>query len=412
LRSEDEDLLMPSGGPPLAESEILAIEQWIAAGAELGVAQGSGERITEEARLVDLFVRRVPSAATPTVYPRGLAVVAMAIGAVPAAGDTQVVITGGYGELLVWRAGTGQLWQRVGGLGQHIAAIEIVGSDCFVAHGVPGEVGAVTQFRVQSLDEGGAFEFQRLREICTSEDVPTSLAVAAVNQQVAVGFQDGAIEVFSLAEGTRLQRLVVHADGVTDLCWGNEGTVLLTGSRDRTAKGIEIESMRTKGSYTQHERSVVGVLSTDAGPMTVDETGELRLWNNEGSGERASRGGYRGVSIPPVTQRIAEEKGRAGGQWILIATNNQIQRTQLTWEEVEDGQDDKGEVKRKRVPRWIKGAPMEVEQGDRITSLVVGQQGEVFAGTFAGRVYGWSDSMVGTGVEVVGNPQVWNAWPQ
>lgn len=417
LRSEDEDLLMPSGGPPLAESEIRAIEQWIAAGAELGVDQVNREKIGAEARLVDLYVRRVPAAATPEVYPRGLGVVAMAIGEVPSADATQIVITGGYGELLVWKVGTGQLWQRVGGLGQHIAAIEIVGADCFVAHGVPGEVGAVTQFRIQALDEGELLELERVREICTSEDVPTSVAVAAVGQQVAVGFQDGAIEVFSLAEGTRLQRLVIHADGVTDLCWGNDGALLLTGSRDRTAKGIEIESMRTKGSYTQHERAVVGVLSTDAGPMTIDETGELRLWSNEGSGERASRGGYRGVAIPAATQRLAGEQGRAGDQWVLIATNNQIQRTQLTWEEVEDGRDDKGEIKRKRVPRWSKATPLEVERGDRITSLVVGQQGEVFAGTFAGRVYGWLDLRVGDGagdVEAgaVEASRIWEAWPK
>ncbi len=386
MRTDDESLRMPSGGPPMTEEEIQSIENWIAQGA---LTDDPNQSESATRLLVDAVKLRPKMVSAPTVYPGPMAIISLALYQPTGAsseGLETILITGGYGELLIWHAASGKLLNRLDGFGPMIGAIEIADRNWVVSHGVPGEVGAVSRLTIAPADGSGAEGIRIVSrvDLNISTDVQNAIAVDESGGHVAIGFHDGTIEVYDLALGQREHRLNLHADAVVDTAWSRDEGVLLTASRDRTGKGVDMQDERTRGSYANHERALLGIGSTRSGPITLDETGTLRLWSSEGSNEKSSRGGIRGAYLPCVCSK----------DWIFVATGNQIHRVRVEWEEVEDGKNDKGDVKKKRVPRWQESPALETDAEETIASFIVTPLGMVIAGTQAGRVYEWTNGFL------------------
>jgi WD40 repeat protein len=321
----------------------------------------------------------------PAVYPRPIPVAAAAVAA------DETIVVGGYRELLLWPAGQTSAPQRIQGFGDSIAAVQISSSSDWiaVAHGTPGQRGEVTLAR---------WTDQKLEDrqiVFRSSDVPTAIAFSPATEHLAIATLAGELVVLDLPRaptdqadgeaaqaGTDLPRrlnLTPHADAIAAVTWSADGKELLTASRDRTARVIRLQDGQSTSNFTMHERAVHGVSQIKAGTVTLDETGTLRLWS---SGSRTARLERPRVSDAALGLQRYQDT-------VLVPSSHAVLRLIVEQVEQEDGTDENGKPKKRRVPRWKLLAPLEVGGKDPIVSLAVSPTGTVISGTQSGRIYRW-----------------------
>lgn len=76
--------------------------------------------------------------------------------------------------------------------------------------------------------------YQQLKEVSQQ---PISVAIAPDGKKLAVGFDDGALRVYSLAKHQLLEeKLTAHQDRITRLTFNTQGNLLASSSYDKTAK--------------------------------------------------------------------------------------------------------------------------------------------------------------------------------
>ena len=390
LVTDDESERMPSGGPALSSDEIAAVRNWIADGAPT-------DSFADDTPLLEIAVAGSPAGAAPVRYRRPLPVGAMAILRQPPR-----IVTGGYHELLLWNAVDGRLVDRwhgpaadgaagtngvaerrgegdaPAGLGVYVAALAVdaAGSRLAVAHGTPGENGQVSLVR---LDHQQPVQWST---VCTLPDVPAALAFDVQQRWLAIGDLDGDLHIVDLATGERTSS-GPHADAILAVAWSDDGQFVMTASRDRTARVLQIDEGRSVTSYAAHERSVHGVGSTTEGVLTIDETGALRLWPLAGNKSLLQREDARQATLGL----------RAHGDVVLVPLVHQVMRT--TVQSVPSPEKDDGEKsqakKQKTVLKWKDQSPLEIDAQEWITSTAVDADGSVAVGTQGGRVYVWPD---------------------
>jgi len=379
LVTDNASELMPSGGPPLGAGQIDAVYQWIAAGAVLPDSP-------PETRLIDLLEVEEDYPLPPTVYPRPIPVTAAAL----TADDT--VLVGGYRELLLWPPGHTTAPQRISGFGDAIACVEISSKQRIaVAHGTPGQRGEVTVARLANQ------QLESRHVVFRSNDLPADIAFSPAGDFLAIATLAGELVVLELpSEGperggepapvasshTDLPRrlnLNLHADAITAVAWSADGKELLTASRDRTARVTRLDDGQSTSNFTMHDRAVHGVGQIKSGTVTLDETGTLRLWS---AGSRTAR-----IERPRVSDAAL---GLLRYQdTVLVPSSHTVARLIVEQVEQEDGTDENGKPKKRRVPRWKALAPLELGADDPIVSLAVSAMGTVIAGTQSGRIYRW-----------------------
>ena len=383
--------LMPAGGPPLGEGQIDAIYQWIAAGAALPDADPN-------TRLIDVLEVTSDYPLPPTVYPRPIPVSAAAIAA-----DGTIAI-GGYRELLVWPPGQTTSPERIDGFGDSIAAVQISSSGNWlaVAHGTPGQRGEVTIARQTD---------QRLKDrqvVFRSSDVASGLAFSPGGEFLAIATLAGELAVVELpadpttdgaareaaavvasgGSGTALPlrlNLTPHADAISAVAWSANGKDLLTASRDRTARVIRLQDGQSTSNYTMHERAVHGICQIKAGTVTLDETGTLRLWSAGGRTPRIERPRVSDAALGLYVQ----------DETVLVPSSRMVRRLIVEQVEQDDGTDENGQPKKRRVPRWKELPSLDVGASDLIVSLAVSPTGAVIVGTQAGQIYRWEAGAAG-----------------
>lgn len=378
LVTDNASELMPSGGPPLGAGQIDAIYQWIAAGAPLPDLDSS-------VRLVDVLEVVEDYPPPPAVYPRPIPVTAAAI-----TGDETIVV-GGYRELLLWPPGNSSAPHRIHGFGNSIASIQARNHWLAIAHGTPGQRGEVT---VARLD---AQELRERQVVFRSSDVPAAIAVSPNAEHLAIGTLTGELVVLDLpgvpatdtsdeteqvtprAGVQQRLSLALHADAITAVAWSADSQELLTASRDRTARVIRLQDGQSTSNFTMHERAVHGICQIKAGPVTLDETGTLRLWPSGGRTARLER--PRSSDAPLGLLRHQDT--------VLVPSSQAIRRLNVEQVEQEDGTDENGKPKKRRVPRWKTLPPLELSAPDPIVSVTVSDTGTVIAGTQAGHIYRW-----------------------
>lgn len=385
LVTDNPSELMPSGGPPLGAGQIDAIYQWIAAGAVLP----SGDPNT---RLIDAREVAEDYPSPPAVYPRPLPVTAAAL----AADGTLVV--GGYRELLVWPPGKRSSPQRIQRFGASIAAVQIgSGNWLAVAHGAPGQRGEVTIGRLTSQG------LEDRQVVFRAADVPAAIAFSPAAEHLAIATLAGELVVLDLPSGAANQageaaaatgptdqpwrlNLTLHADAIAAVAWSADGKALLTASRDRTARVTRLQDGQSTSNFTMHERAVHGVAAIQAGTVTLDETGTLRLWS---PGSRTAR-----IERPRVSDAAL---GLLRHQdTILVPSSQAVVRLVVEQVEQEDGTDENGKPKKRRVPRWKLLAPLEIDGHDPIVSVAVSPAGMVIAGTHSGQIHCWEAGATAT----------------
>ncbi len=264
--TDDESIRMPDKGNKLAPSELDLLRHWIES-KELW----SGDR---SARLVDRLHANqmiLLNAHTPTLL--HYAVEPSSIARWDA--KRHRLYVAGWGEVLVWDLLEQRLVERWTGLGKRIGSMAIDPSSRWLAicSGSPGVSGAVHLIDLHRP--------QQAFTVWSDRDIPSAIAFAPSGKQLAIGNLQGKVILYDTVLASVIYESLAHADQVLSLAWNKDGTYWMSGSRDRTARVSSFPSTELKVAYTGHERTVCSVGFCDWGPLTLDETGSLRLWSAE-----------------------------------------------------------------------------------------------------------------------------------
>jgi WD40 repeat protein len=101
----------------------------------------------------------------------------------------------------------------------------------------------------------------------------TQIAIANINGRGDIGIVDA-------SSGRTLTTLVGHSDNVVDLAFSPDGMLLVTGSRDGTARVWDVKEGRLLRTF-DHPAPVLGVAFAPDGRTiaTMDETGLIHVWD-------------------------------------------------------------------------------------------------------------------------------------
>ena len=100
-------------------------------------------------------------------------------------------------------------------------------------------------------------------------------------RRIAVSNLSNTVEIWDVAAGKQMSRLVGHQHWVTDVVFSPDGRRILTGSKDNTAKLWDAETGRELLTLRGHRRQVIGVAFSPNGRQiaTASADGDARLWD-------------------------------------------------------------------------------------------------------------------------------------
>jgi WD40 repeat protein len=284
---------------------------------------------------------------------------------------------GGYAELTQWHAESGKLLGRIPVAGPQISAIAVSpdGKSLVASSGMPGQRGVIERIAISDpVRSRTALE--------PTNDVSADIAITTDGQLLAIGGQDGSVQLVELLGEHRFGRvesLTPHADAILALAWSSDANSLITASRDRTAKLFRGSPIELLASYDRHERAVGGVGFLGNHPVSLDETGRLRLMEgNDSDGVIAEQSG-----LPRVLQRITTDADH-----VFIAERNRLREIRIETKTVDDGKNDEGKPKSKKVTKFREGTSLAIATQEWITSVAVSKS-IVAVGTQQGTISVW-----------------------
>lgn len=299
--SNDADERMPNNGDRLSDGEVQSIATWIAQGAPF-----DGQ--DENAPLAKQIPRDIPYPAAPEVYPAALPVTAVAL-----TGDGRRVICGGYHELLVRDAESGELNARVGDMPQRVfsLAMNAEGTLLAVAGGAPGVSG---DLRLMAWKDGPQAD-AKPTNLARLDDVFFDVAFRPDGQQLAAAAADGSIRVFDVASGAERLKIEAHADWATAVCYSADGARVASASRDKTVKVVDAETGAVVAGYSEHNVPVRAVAFAADGKSVLSAGADsVHIWNVEDAKHLGQVAGFGGevmtLAVRGETAVAASTSGR------------------------------------------------------------------------------------------------------
>ena len=367
VTSQDSTLRMPLDAEPLDASEIDDVRRWLLSGAKVDDNQ-------QAVALVELYGQTKASPRAPLLYPKPIPISSLLLSQ-----DGTILLVGGYSEVLIWNIEHQSLDFRMPTRGRMVTDIKwATGGKLVVASGAPGKFGVLEAFDFATRKPIAAFGFSR--------DVCSNLSPSPYRNEIAAGFADGSVTIFSLEAYRPRVASVAHALGVTSVDWSSRNDRIFSASLDRTAKSFEATYGRVLSAYPDHERAVGSVLNTQFGPVTLDETGTLRLWSD--GDEVRSIAKLEG--FPQRVQRIVASSGV-----ILVAGNDCIRRLTIFQDEIEDDKSkdtvtaDQQKPKKKKRTSFKELESLQSIPDHSILSVTTNANGFVAAGLDNGTVIVW-----------------------
>ncbi len=224
ITPSDGQAAMPQGKPPLHEGEIKKIAQWIAEGAVDDTPAS---------------VRTVIDAAHPPKYES-----APVLTALDFSPDDALLAVSGYHETLLYKADGSALVARLVGQSERIESVAFSpdGKQLAVAGGSPGRLGELQLWNVadHSLAWTLAVTFDTIYGASWSHD----------GTKIAFGCGDNTLRAVNAADGAQVLYQGAHNDWVLDTVFSKDSTYLVSVSRDRSMKLVEVATQRFVDNIT------------------------------------------------------------------------------------------------------------------------------------------------------------------
>ncbi|MBT4694009.1 MAG: hypothetical protein HOB73_11755 [Planctomycetaceae bacterium] len=267
---------MPQGKKPLADSEIDLIRQWI--------TQGAGNDSPASTRL-----RYSPE--NPPVY-----VAAPIITSVDFSSDGKYLAISGFHEVLLYRADGSELIARLIGLSERIESARFSpdGSMLAVAGGSPGRMGELQVWKIEGAE--------LLLALTAGYDTIYGANWSPDSNLVSYGCPDATIHAVNIDDGTEVLFNGAHSDWVLDTVFSKEGDHLVTVSRDRSMKLINVKT----------SQFIDNITSITPGALK----GGLHAVDRHPDKDELLAGGVDGV--PKVYKMVRDKARKIGDDYNLI----------------------------------------------------------------------------------------------
>ncbi len=220
---------MPKEKEPLAEDQLKKIRQWIAEGAEDDTP---------------MSVRAVIDMEHPPIYEG-----APVLTALDFSPDDSLLAVSGYHETLLFAmnddgpVGEGPAARLVGQSERvESAAFSPDGKSLAVTGGSPGRLGEVQVWDVAA---------HKLRySLPVTYDTVYGVSWSHDGSKIAFGCADNTLRAIDAANGKQVLYQGAHSDWVLDTVFSNEGTYVISVSRDRSMKLVEVATQRFVDNIT------------------------------------------------------------------------------------------------------------------------------------------------------------------
>lgn len=238
----DQPPKMPKGSAALSSAEIDLVRRWIAAGAE-------DDSPPSTAAVID--------AAHPPVYE-----LPPVISALDYSPDGALLAVSGYHEVLLHNADGTELVARLVGLSERVQSLAFSpdGQWLAVVGGSPGRFGEVQIWDVakRKLQTSRSITFDTIYGASWSTD----------GTRVAFGCGDNTVRVIEAATGKQVLFQGAHNDWVLDTVFSTDSSHLVSVSRDRSMKLIEVATERFVDNITSITPGALkgGLMSVDRHP--------------------------------------------------------------------------------------------------------------------------------------------------
>jgi WD40 repeat protein len=262
ITCEDESERMPAESEPLSPEQIVLFRSWIAAGAKF-----DGDNETQS---IEFVIPPVQYADPPEVYSQTVPITATTFSP-----DGKRVVTGGYHELVIWNAEDAKLVRRIKNVGQRVFSLAFSqdGQTLAVGCGEPGRSGEVRLIDFNSGEIAGV--------VARTNDVVLDLSYRPGTDELAIASADSMIRIVNIEALREVRTIASHADWVTAVAWSDDGSLLISASRDKSAKVYDGSTGELLSSYLGHGSAVRGVsiLADNKQAVSVGADSKLHRWN-------------------------------------------------------------------------------------------------------------------------------------
>jgi WD40 repeat protein len=209
---------MPKDKEPLSEDQIKRIRQWIAEGAQDDTP---------------MSVRAVIDMEHPPVYEA-----APVLTALDFSPDDTLLAVSGYHETLLYQADGSALVARLVGQSERVESVAFSpdGKSLAVSGGSPGRLGEIQVWDILA---------RKLRySVPVTYDTVYGVSWSGDGTKIAFGCADNTLRAIDAASGKQVLYQGAHSDWVLDTVFSKEGTYVISVSRDRSMKLVEVATQR------------------------------------------------------------------------------------------------------------------------------------------------------------------------